>query len=343
VLNRPGDLRGGRLRHGDGFPLVVLVLLLIEVLSFAVVAAVPAAAAAPAPGGQGPVPRGKGVAMSVSPPRLTVAPRQVISTQRLQVANTGSVRLNVHAQVQKLAQAKNGSSLPQANAPASDVGWVTVVPSHFFVPPGTSQRILVRIRIPPHPEPGDHDLAILFMVPPVPGKGNIHISAGIGIPVLIAVPGRVIDHVGVTSLHTQGFSMGGNIPLAATVRESGDVHHSFRGPRNRLVAQVGETAVLFPPITVLRGSTITLNTKWTDHPVMCVCHVKVAVFSDGRRSMAAATVVIFPVVQVLSGIGAIVALLAAFLLARRYQRSKLTAAYEAGRRHKAIDGQPSPG
>jgi len=341
VLNRPGHLRGGRLQHGGGFPLAVLVLLLIEVLSVAVVAAVPAAAAAQH-AGQGPAPRGKGVAMSVSPTRLTVAPRQVISTQRLEVANTGSVRLDVHARVQKLAQAKNGSSVPEAS-PASDLGWVTVVPSHFFVPPGTKQRILVRIRIPPHPEPGDHDMAILFMVPPARGKGNIHISAGIGVPVLITVPGRVVDDVSVTRLHVTGFSAGGAISLAATVRESGDVHHSFRGPHNRLVARVGGTSVLFPPISVLRGSTITMDTKWADHPVMCVCHVTVAVMSDGHRSTAVATVVIFPVFQVLSGIGILLALLAAFLLVRRYQRSKLTAAYEAGRRHKGLDGQPSPG
>jgi hypothetical protein len=323
-------------------PLVVLVLLLIEVLSVAVVAAVPATAAA-LPAKQGPVPHGKGVAISVSPARLTISPRQITSTQRLQVANTGSVRLDVHARVVKLVQGKDGSSLPQVNAHSSDLGWVRVVPSHFFVRPGTSRRIFVHIRVPRHPEPGDHDVAILFMVPPARGKGNIHISAGIGIPVLITVPGRVIDNVSVTRLRVAGFSAGGNIPLAATVRESGDVHHSFRGPHARLAARVGSTTVLFPPITVLRGSTITMHTKWADHPVMCVCHVTVAVMSDGHRSTAVATVVIFPVFQVLSGIGILLALLAAFLLARRYQRNKLTAAYEAGRRNKGLDGQPSPG
>jgi hypothetical protein len=324
-------------------PLVVLALLLIEVLSAAVVAAVPAAAAAPAPARQGSVPRGKGISMAVSPPRLTVTGRQVIRTERLEVENRGSVRLDVHVKVEKLAQGRDGSSLPEANVHSSDLGWVSVVPSHLFVQPGTSQRVFVRIRVPAHAEPGDHDAAILFMVPPTRGRGNIHVSAGIGVPVLITVPGRVIDDVSVTGLHVAGFSAGGAIPLAATVRESGDVHHSFRAPHARLAARVGSTTVLFPPITVLRGSTITMNTKWTGHPVMCVCHVTVAVVSHGHRSTAVATVVIFPVFQVLSGIGILVALLAAFLLARRYQRSKLTAAYEAGRRHKGLDGQPSPG
>jgi hypothetical protein len=322
---------------------VALALLLIEVLSIAVVAAVPATAAASAPAGQGPAPRGKGLAMAVSPPRLTVAGRQIIRTERLEVENKGGIRLEVHARVVKLAQAKDGSSLPEANVLSSDLGWVSVVPSHLFVQPGTKQRVFVHIRVPPHAEPGDHDMAILFMVPPAQGKGNIHVSAGIGVPVLITVPGRVVDNVSVTRLHVTGFSAGGAIPLTATVRESGDVHHSFRGPHARLAARAGSTTVLFPPITVLRGSTITLATSWTGHPVMCICHVTVALMSHGHRSTAVATVVIFPVFQVLSGIGALAALLAAFLLARRYQRSKLTAAYEAGRRHKGLDGQPSPG
>jgi hypothetical protein len=322
---------------------VVLVLLLIEVLGVAVAAAVPAAATASAAAGQGPVPHGKGLSMLVSPPRLTVAGRQITRTQRLEIENRGSVLLNVHARVENLAQRHNGSSLPEANAPYLPASWIRVVPSHFRVRPGAKRFIKVHIRVPRHPEPGDHDLAIILMVPPRPGKGNIHIAEGIGVPVLITVPGRVSDHVSVTRLHVTGFSMGGNIQLAATVRESGDVHHSFRGPHDRLEAQVGGTPVMFPPITVLRGSTITLDTKWADHPVMCICHVTVAVVSDGRHSTAVATVVIFPVVQVLSGIGALVALLAAFLLARRYQRSKLTSAYEAGRRHKGLDGHISAG
>ncbi len=321
----------------------MLVLLLIEVLSVAVIAAVPAFAAVAGHPEQGPVPRGKGLAMLVSPPRLTVAGRPVIRTARLEIENRGSIRLDVHARVVKLAQAKDGSSLPEENAPSSDLGWVTVVPSHLFVQPGTRQRVFVHIRVPPHAEPGDHDVAILFMVPPARGKGNIHLSAGIGIPVLITVPGRVVDNVSVTGLHVAGFSAGGTISLAATVRESGNVHHSFRAPHARLAARAGGTTVLFPPISVLRGSTITMDTKWADHPVMCVCHVSVTLMSDGHRSTAVATVVIFPVFQVLSGIGAIVALLAAFLLVRRYQRSRLTAAYEACRRQNGLDGQPSPG
>ena len=63
---------------------------------------------------------------------------------------------------------------------------------------------------------------------------------------------------------------------------------------------------------------------------MCVCHVSTTVVSDGRRSVAAATVVIFPAVQVGAGIAAVLALLIAFLLYRRAWRRRLAAQENTG-------------
>jgi hypothetical protein len=197
--------------------------------------------------------------------------------------------------------------------------------------------------VPADPEPGDHDLAIILLVPPQPGKGNIRIAEGVGVPVLITAPGQVIDDVSVTGLHLPGFSAGGAISLAATIRESGDVHHSFRGPHGRLEATAGSADVLFPPFTVLRGSTVTAKTTWADHPAMCICHVSVAVRAGGHRTTATATVIIFPVVPVGLAIGTLAALLAAFLLFRRSHRRRLAAAYQAGRGFPDAGGHPSPG
>ena len=59
--------------------------------------------------------------------------------------------------------------------------------------------------------------------------------------------------------------------------------------------------------------------------------------TDGHRSVATATVIIFPVVRALIGLGVLVALVLAFLLFRRHQRRRLTAAYKAGR----LDGVPN--
>ena len=255
--------------------------------------------------------------MMISPTRLIIPAGQTAQTQRLELENRGSVTLNVHVALEQLIQRPNGSSVVAPEGPYSATNWITVVPDHFSVPPATRRYILVNIRVPPHPEPGDQDVAITFLLPAQSGHGNFRIAAGIGVPTVFTVPGPVIDHVSVTGLDVPGFSDGGTITLAATVRETGDVHHSFTGPNNRLTARACRTAISFPPITVLRGSTVTSTTKWAHPPVMCVCHISTTVVSDGHRTVATATVVIFPAVQVGAGVAVVLALLIAFLLYRR--------------------------
>jgi hypothetical protein len=269
--------------------------------------------------------------MLVSPPVLIIKASQVTKVQRLEIENRGSIRLDVHIRLEGLAQRANGSSLLEPYAPYSAVNWVTVAPSHLQVSPGTRRYVSVRFQLPRHPEPGDHHVAIIFMTPPQPGRGNIHIAGGIGVPTIITVPGSAADHVSVTSLVSPGFAISGPIVLTATVRESGTIHHSFTGPHGRLIARSGGAIIMWPPITVLRDSTVNLVTRWMNPPFICICHITTTVVSDGHRSVAAATVVIFPLVQLLAGIGVLVALVLAFLLARRYRRGRLTAAFEAGR------------
>ena len=327
--DRPRYLRGGRFRHGGGLPVRAWAVLFGLVLS--VVAAVPAAAA-PDPVSPGPVPRGHGVSMLVTPPRLTIAASQIVKPQWLEIENRGSVPLNVDAELEGLAQNGNGSSLLEADAPFSATTWVTLTPDHFQVDPGTRRYIRVLVRVPPSPEPGDHNLAIIFLLPARPGRGNIHIAQGVGVPVLITVPGQVIDHVSLAKLAATGFSAGGPINVTATVRESGDVHHSFISKNSRLAARSGGTTVLFPSFTVLRDSTVTVTTKWKDPPVICLCHITSSVTSDGQRTTVTATVVIFPVFQVVIGVGVIAALLLIFQFLRLHHRRRLSAAYEAGRR-----------
>jgi hypothetical protein len=315
----------------------MLALLLIEVLGAFATTAQPAAAAA-----HESVPPLRGLAMLVTPPRLTIAGHQLSRVDRVEVENRGTVPLKVSSRIENLIQRSDGASLPEPNAPYSVTGWIKVTPSRFSVPPGSKQFVRVHIQVPANPEPGDHDLAIILTVPPRAGKGNIRIAEGIGIPVLITAPGQVIDNVSVTGLHAPGFSAGGPVSLAATIREAGDVHHSFRGPHARLVARSGSAQVLFPPLTVLRGSTITTRTTWADHPAICICHISVTVVSSGHRTTQTATVVIFPVVPVALVTGTLAVLLAALLLFRRHQRRRLAAAYEAGRGSSDASGHPSP-
>jgi hypothetical protein len=329
VPNRPRNLRGGRFRHGGGLPARAWAALFGLALS--VVAAVPAAAA-PEPVSPGPVPGGHGVVMLVTPPRLTIAAGQVVKPQWLEIENRGSVPLTVDAQLEGLAQNGNGSSLLETDAPYSATTWVTLSPDHFQVGPGTRRYVRVLVRVPPNPEPGDRNLAIIFLLPAPLGRGNIHVAQGIGVPVLITVPGPVIDHLSLARLAAPGFSAGGPINMTATVRESGDVHHSFMSGNGRLAARSGGATVLFPPFTVLRDSTVTVTTEWKNPPVICWCHITSSVTSDGQRTTVAATVVIFPVFPVVIGAGVIAALLLTLHFLRLHHRRKLSAAYDAGRR-----------
>ena len=304
-------------------------------LGAGVLFAIPAAAA-PA----GDVPQVPGVAMAISPPRLVVSAGQVTKVQRLEIENRGSVLLEVRAEPSALVQRPDGSVELDPDAPYSAVNWVTIAPSHIQISQGSKQYVQVRVHVPANAEPGDHNVMIIFMSPAGHGKGNIRIEEGLGVPMLITVPGPVIDHVRVTGLKAPGFSAGGPIPITGTIRELGDVHHSFRAPRDRLVADADGARILFPPLTVLRGSTVSFATRWKSPPFACICRITTAVMSDGQRSAAAVTVVVFPIVQVLTGMAALIAIALTLALARRWQRRRLAAAYETGRRDGDVGNGP---
>jgi hypothetical protein len=188
--------------------------------------------------------------------------------------------------------------------------------------PGTRRFVQIRIHLPARAEPGDHYVEVVFMAPPVPGRGNIHIAEGLGVPVLITVPGPVIDHVRITRLTADRFSAGGAVLITATLHESGDVHHSFRGAGQRLTAVADGSRLLFPPFTVLRGTTVSVSTRWDNPPAVCVCHITVSVVTDGHRNDASVTVVIFPVTKAIGGAVVLTGLSLASLLASRRMRSR---------------------
>jgi hypothetical protein len=73
-------------------------------------------------------------------------------------------------------------------------------------------------------------------------------------------------------------------------------------------------------------------------PLICICHITTAVAPDGYRS--AATVVIFPVVQALTGAGLTI-IGRTLRLARRWSRRRLTAACEIGRQAGAVGDSPA--
>jgi hypothetical protein len=320
---QPGD----RLRSGGGPRWPARALTIATAALAGLLVAIPAGAAATErPAGH------PGLAMAISPPRLTVPAGQVTKVQRLEVENRGHAVLHVHTELSAFAQLANGSTKLQPKARYSAVNWITVTPARFQVRAGQRRYVQIRIHVPANAEPGDHHVAIVFLVPDSPRRGNIHIAAGIGVPTVITVPGPITDHLRVLKLTAPSVSAGGPLRISATVRETGDVHHSFRGRQNRLIAIAGRTRILFPPLTVLRGSTVTFVSRWTDPPRICLCRITTTVASGLGRQTASATILIFPVIPVLVTIAVIAALVTAFVIARRRQVRRLAAAYEAGRR-----------
>ena len=84
---------------------------------------------------------------------------------------------------------ERGTMLFQAHAAYSASNWVTATPDQFALGPGATQDIGVRITLPSQPEPGDHQVALVFVVPAGTEATNIRVNRGVGTPLFIAVPG----------------------------------------------------------------------------------------------------------------------------------------------------------
>jgi hypothetical protein len=235
--------------------------------------------------------------------------------------NRGRAALTVTVQRRNFTGSPDGSLAFQPNAPYAASSWLTVSPSTFSVAPGRSQWVSLRITVPRQPEPGDHQVALVFLVPAAGTKANVRINRGVATPVYVTVPGPTDDSASPGDLRAPGFSTGGRVSLTATVRSTGNVHRDFRGKTPLRVHASGDPAT-FPDFTVVRGSTRDIRTTWQP-PLMCVCHVGVTVANaDGTTRTVSVRVIVFPVVQVLVILGALLALLLlVFLLRRRYNTS----------------------
>lgn len=272
-------------------------------------------------------PAGPGFSLTVSPTRLVVDPQHIGDEQTFQVINGGRTALAVDVEKRNFIAGPDGTLVFQPDAPYSASGWVDVTPSRFRVPPGGTVNVGVRITMPARPEPGDHQVALVFMVPAVGGQSNIRINRGIGAPIYIRVPGVDDDSVRVAALAAPRFSLSGPISFTTTVSDVGTVHRDFRGV-DRLGVRVDGGTVAFPEFTVLRGTARRITTTWQDPPLVCFCTAKVSVTdADGVVHVVTAPVTIFPLHLV--GIAVVLAVALFFLiryLRRRYRRQVLAAA-----------------
>jgi hypothetical protein len=257
--------------------------------------------------------------LTISPTRLVVGQTQIAAEHRILVVNRGRAALSVIVQRRNFTGSPDGSLSFQTNAPYSAANWVTVWPAAFSIAPGQSRWVTAAIAVPAHPEPGDHQVALVFLVPAGRTSANVRINRGVATPVYITVPGTADNSASPSDLKAPGFSSGGRVTLTATVHDTGNVHRDFRGSTPLAVHASGDAAV-FPDFTVMRDSMRNISTTWQP-PAMCICHVKVTIANaDGTTHTISVRVVVFPLTQVLAVLGALLLLLLLiFLLRRRYR------------------------
>jgi hypothetical protein len=275
-------------------------------------------------------------ALTVSPTRLVIGKADFGTVSQILIVNRGRSATPVTVQERNFVGRSDGTFGFQQNAPYAASAWLTVNPLSFTVLPGATQVVSVTYRIPPDAEPGDHQVALVFLVPSGHGSGNVRINRGVATPIYITIPGSTTDSVSLNSLRAPGFAISGPVTLTATLHETGSVHRDFRGP-TRLVVHAAGGAAAFPDFTVLRDSTRDVSTRWNP-PLVCICHPSVSVTNPDRSVQTIAVrVVVFPVHL----LGALLGLLAALIVGLRLRRHRRATAGGAAPRQAAAGKAPA--
>lgn len=255
-------------------------------------------------------------ALAVSPTRLIVGQADVGSTQPISVVNRGQEPLAVTVQKRNFTAGRDGSLSYSDDAPYAASNWVSLSRSQLDIAPGATEVVQARVEAPKDFEPGDHQVAVVFMVAAGTDGGNIKINRGVATPVYVTAPGPIIDEVSLSDLRAPGFASGGPVDITATVRNTGTVHHDFRAP-SPLTVQVAGEAAPFPDFTVPRDSTRDIRTTW-DPPFLCICHPTVTMTSvDGGLQSQTVRVIIFPWPWFAAGFGALLLLVLSVKIGRR--------------------------
>ena len=264
--------------------------------------------------------------LAISPTRLVVDRGQADEPQKIKIINGGTSEMRVDVTKQNFTGGRDGSMIMAETAPWSASTWVDVSPTTMVIPAGETRVVTARITIPTDPEPGDHQVALVFLVPAGESKANVKINRGIGTPLYVTVPGPIDDSAMVKALDAGGFAAGGPIDITATIENTGTVHRDFRSDTPLRVNAAG-TAEPFPDFTVMRGATRDIATTW-DPPLMCICHPTVSIIdAKGEVQSMSVRVVVFPL-PLLGFILAVLVLAAvAYRLARRrYEHNVIRAA-----------------
>jgi len=265
--------------------------------------------------------------LTVSPTRVAVDPEQLSKTQKILLVNRGHAPLAITVQKRNFTGGADGTLVFAEKAPYSASEWVTVDNPSFTIAPGSSHTLGVTIDVPANPEPGDHQVALVFMVPAVRSDANISINRGIGTPFYIQVPGPSDDSVSLSRLDAPAFSAGGTVDVSARLRNTGTVHRDFRGDTALKLGAAGDPA-RFPDFTVIRGAVRDVRTTWNP-PLLCICQVKVAFDNaDGAPQSATVRVIVFPVKLAAIALAVLIVVIALFVWRRRRYAAAVQAAAE---------------
>jgi len=268
--------------------------------------------------------------LTISPTRLVIGQADLdpdaATVAEILVVNRGRAAVTVTVQKRNFSGGAAGELVFRETAPYSASDWVTVSPTSFAVAPGAAQTVTAAVRVAANPEPGDHQVAIVFLVPAGETGANIRINRGVATPLYVTVPGATDDSASLSGLQAPGFAMGGPVTISADVHNTGTVHRDFRGTTPLVVHAAGER-VVFPDFTVMRGSTRHVITAW-DPPFLCVCHPTVSVANtNGPMQTATVRVIVFPLHLLGAVVGTLLVLaLMLYLWRRRYRANVLRAA-----------------
>jgi hypothetical protein len=287
----------------------------------AAMATVPVAAApvgaAPQPAGAADGPRANpAFALMVSPTRLVIRPKDLDDVQRFRVVNRGSRPLEVVTSETNFEVNERGTVVLNPNAPYSAASWIKIAPTAFRLRPHSERRVSVRISPPGVREPGEHQVALVFLVPAGQTAGNLRVNRAIGTPMYIMVPGPIDPTLKVDGLRAAGFALGGPIDFTVRLRSAGTVHRDLFG-NDRLTIAAGGRKVPFPDLTIPRGASRTVTVRWAHPPLMCLCHATVAIPGPHGTSRRTITVVIFPAHLAAAGVVALAAAWWTIVVVRR--------------------------
>jgi hypothetical protein len=263
------------------------------------------AAMAAGAGARAPAPPHGAVSLAVAPSRIEVVAGRP-SVHVFQIQNTSAHAETVIAAKEPFRQDPAGGIVFYRDGGYQWGGsWLTITPGRLTIPAGKVRPVTVRVDAPRDAEPGDRYVGVIFKAPAQrrkQGQASIVIDAGVGVQIVIRVPGNVIRRQRMT-LSAPSFSVGGGVPLTLTVANTGTVY--------ALDSHVtASTGTRFDGMLVLAGATRTESARWSDPPAICLpCHVTVG--------DAVASVWIIPVWEITA---ALLVIAGSALTARRLTR-----------------------